>query len=138
AQPQVPERERAIVRRCMHKDPAQRFQSVHDLLAAFGAPSSVGAATFQDAHRSPGGTAAGAAPPPPPRGRAQRDDDPYVGLRKASRDAYAHAGKLARDAMTHATEVARKATADARAAMKAALKGSRHAHARRAHAWVRW
>jgi hypothetical protein len=36
AQPQVPERERAIVRRCMHKDPAQRFQSVHDLIAVVG------------------------------------------------------------------------------------------------------
>ena len=30
---------RAVIDRCMHKDPAQRFQSVHDLLAAFGAPA---------------------------------------------------------------------------------------------------
>src|SRR5262252_9449075 len=81
----VPERERAIVRRCMHKDPAQRFQSVHDLLAAFGAPASVGAAAFQDAHRNAGSSAAGAAPPPP-RDRARRGEDPYAGLRKASRE----------------------------------------------------
>jgi len=142
AQAQVPERERAIVQRCMHKDPAQRFQSVHDLLAAFGAPASVGAAAFQDAHRNLGSSAAGAAPPPPPppppRGQARRDEDPYAGLRKASREAYAHAGKITRDAMQRAHEVARKATADAREAMKAAMKKTRHAHARRAHAWVRW
>jgi hypothetical protein len=31
----VDERHRAIVRRCMHKDPEQRFQSVHDLIAVW-------------------------------------------------------------------------------------------------------
>jgi serine/threonine protein kinase len=31
----VGEREREIVRRCMHKDPDQRFQSVHDLIAVW-------------------------------------------------------------------------------------------------------
>src|SRR5688572_27988212 len=31
----VGERDRAIVRRCMHKDPDQRFQSVHDLIAVW-------------------------------------------------------------------------------------------------------
>ena len=43
--PHLPEHlsavERAVVARCLCKDPAARFQSVHDLLAAFGAPAAV-------------------------------------------------------------------------------------------------
>ncbi len=35
--------ERAILQRCLAKDPAARFQSVRDLLAAFGAPAGAGA-----------------------------------------------------------------------------------------------
>ncbi|MGE3172478.1 MAG: serine/threonine-protein kinase [Planctomycetota bacterium] len=37
-------RERAIVERCMQKDPDHRFQSVHDLIAALGALAGGGAA----------------------------------------------------------------------------------------------
>jgi hypothetical protein len=39
-QPELPDhltaRERAVLQRCLHKDPAARFQSVHDLIAACG------------------------------------------------------------------------------------------------------
>ncbi|MCA8965071.1 MAG: serine/threonine protein kinase [Planctomycetes bacterium] len=51
--------ERALLRRCLAKDPAARFQSVHDLLAAFGAPSSGGPSASAAAVMA-------AAPPPPP------------------------------------------------------------------------
>ncbi|MFY7947584.1 MAG: serine/threonine-protein kinase, partial [Gemmatimonas sp.] len=42
--PHLSARERAILTRCLAKDPAARFQSVADLIAAFGAPAGVGAA----------------------------------------------------------------------------------------------
>jgi hypothetical protein len=67
----LPTRERAILERCLHKDPACRFQSVSDLLSAFGAPLSVGAAVAEAVH---GGVTGAVAPttvappiqPPPP------------------------------------------------------------------------
>ena len=36
-------RERAVLQRCLQKDPDARYQSVHDVLAAFGAPEDPGA-----------------------------------------------------------------------------------------------
>jgi hypothetical protein len=42
--PHLSARERTILTRCLAKDPAARFQSVADLIAAFGAPAGVGAA----------------------------------------------------------------------------------------------
>jgi hypothetical protein len=45
APPELPDhltsRERAVLQRCLQKDPALRFQSVHDLIAAFGVPATV-------------------------------------------------------------------------------------------------
>ncbi|MBX3462135.1 MAG: serine/threonine protein kinase, partial [Planctomycetes bacterium] len=38
--------ERAVLQRCLAKDPAARFASVHDLIAAFGAAPGVGAAAW--------------------------------------------------------------------------------------------
>ncbi|MEO6595358.1 MAG: serine/threonine-protein kinase [Planctomycetota bacterium] len=40
--------ERAVLQRCLQKDPAARFQSVHDLIAAFGERSSIGTAVGAD------------------------------------------------------------------------------------------
>ncbi len=59
--PELPEyltaRERMVLQRCLAKDPAARFQSVQDVIATLGAPSSVAAAVP-------------AAPPPVPRASA--------------------------------------------------------------------
>ncbi|MGB3967405.1 MAG: serine/threonine-protein kinase, partial [Planctomycetota bacterium] len=41
-------REVAILQRCLHKDPAARFQSVHDVIAAFGVPAGAGAAAWTE------------------------------------------------------------------------------------------
>jgi len=41
--------ERAVLQRCLQKDPAARFPSVHDLIAAFGSPASAGAAAASPA-----------------------------------------------------------------------------------------
>jgi len=76
-------REVAILQRCLQKDPAARFQSVHDLIAAFGAPAGVVASAGAAAplpSREPPAVAAvpGCVPPsavvappplPPPRRR---------------------------------------------------------------------
>ncbi|MBK8097440.1 MAG: protein kinase [Planctomycetes bacterium] len=108
-------RERAALERCLAKDPAQRFQSVHELIAALGAPASAGAAAWQDAGSTtaavtsappPGPAATGASPPPTPPA-----DDPYAGFRKAAGEAATHAGKIAREAMANAKAIARKASA---------------------------
>jgi hypothetical protein len=51
-------REQAILQRCLQKDPGARYQSVHDLIAAFGAPASAGdAAVGGIAAVANGGTA---------------------------------------------------------------------------------
>ena len=42
--PHLTARERSVLLRCLAKDPAARYQSVQEVIAAFGAPSSVGAA----------------------------------------------------------------------------------------------
>lgn len=65
----VPPRERSIVQRCMHKDPDQRFQAVGEMIAAFGAPLGVGAASVHEARM--GRTAAKFAPPLPLRPRLE-------------------------------------------------------------------
>ncbi len=71
-------REVAILQRCLQKDPAARFQSVHDLIAAFGAPAGVGAAAPLPPREPPAVAAvpgcvppspAMAVPPPLPRRR---------------------------------------------------------------------
>src|SRR5688572_28821021 len=44
--PSLSPREREVLARCLQKDPAARYQSVHDLLAAMGAPATAGVAAF--------------------------------------------------------------------------------------------
>jgi hypothetical protein len=64
------ERERAILSRCLAKDPAARFQSVGDLIAAFGAtagvvPTAASEAALAPAPVLPPAAAARPAEPPP-------------------------------------------------------------------------
>jgi hypothetical protein len=58
-------REAELLRRCLQKDPAVRLQSVHDLLAALGAPAGAGAAPLPGAPPSPPLSAAPRSGPPP-------------------------------------------------------------------------
>ncbi|HEX6812278.1 MAG TPA: hypothetical protein VF384_11690, partial [Planctomycetota bacterium] len=140
--------ERAVLQRCLQKDPAARYQSVHDLIAAFGAPSGVGAAAWSDvragavagaepppAGKTPG-NAAGPRPVPPPLPSVlppPLSEDPYAGLGRASREAARHAAKIARRAMVQARHVANRAAKSANDAMKRS-----HTHGmRRWQAWKR-
>ncbi|MBL9075926.1 MAG: hypothetical protein JNL08_00400, partial [Planctomycetes bacterium] len=62
--------ERAVLQRCLQKDPAARFQSVHDIVAAFGAQTGTaigtGTGTGIGAAPRPGGPPPLPAVPPPP------------------------------------------------------------------------
>jgi hypothetical protein len=128
-------RERQVIERCLEKDPAHRFQSVHDLMLALGAPQGAGAAALRDPV-SVAGPGAGVAAQGAGES-AKPHEDPYAGFRKASREAYTHAGKIAREAMQHARVVANEAAQNARKAMRAAMDGQRHKHLRRFAAWRR-
>jgi hypothetical protein len=130
--------ERAVLQRCLQKDPAARYQSVHDLIAAFGAPSSAGAAAWTDV-RAGAGTAPPPAgppplpdPPPPPL-----SDDPYAGFGRASREAARHAAKIARRAMVQARHAAKRAARSANEAMREAMDRSSNHGMRRWQAWNR-
>ncbi|MEO6596907.1 MAG: serine/threonine-protein kinase [Planctomycetota bacterium] len=125
--------ERALLQRCLQKDPTARFQSVHDLIAAFGAPSSVGAAAWTDVRNgatplpspspSPAPPPRGSSVPPPlPKQPPPLVDDPYTGLGRASRDAARHAKKIARQALEKARTESKKHFAG----MHAALRRGRH------------
>ena len=70
-------RERAILQRCLAKEPAARFQSVHDLIAAFGAPAGVGAAAI--ATRTIDVAAPGCVPPLVTRPTAVVEPPPLPG-----------------------------------------------------------
>ena len=136
----VGHRERGVLVRCLAKDPAQRFQSVVELLAAFGAPTGAGAAAWSEVkHGAPSPVADGPElqplpswapqPPPPP-------PDAYTGLRQASREAWGHARTIARDATKKARELADKARHDARGAWQE-VKANPPKAARRVFAWKR-
>ncbi len=133
--------ERAVLQRCLAKDPAARFQSVAEVLAAFGAPSGAGAAAWSEVRQGADGAdfADGAAPgwpppPPPPRD----GDDPYAGFRKASREAWDHARKIAQDASQNARKIAQRAQQEARAAWREVAEGKARKARRRIGAWQRW
>ncbi|MBL8755899.1 MAG: hypothetical protein JNK15_21570, partial [Planctomycetes bacterium] len=117
-------RETAIVQRCLQKDPAARFASVHDLIAAFGAPTSAGAAAWSETNRSqanpqapPLPTAPSPSPVPPPVGPPA--EDPYQGLSRASKEAVRHAGVIAQKAAKEASRIAREAAAKVRQSIAA-------------------
>ncbi|HZN38448.1 MAG TPA: hypothetical protein VFD82_06570, partial [Planctomycetota bacterium] len=132
--------ERAVLLRCLQKDPAARYQSVHDLIAAFGAPSSVGAAAWTDVRAGAGAssptTGAPAVPPPLPS-PPPPPEDPYAGFGRASREAARHAAKIARRAMIQARQVAQRAAKSANEVMRETMANSRGRHFRRWRAWQR-
>jgi hypothetical protein len=139
--PHLSSLERAVLERCLQKDPAARFQSVHDLIAAFGATASVGAAAWSDVREGAGAAPPRAASPPtlPPPLPAvlppPLPEDHVAGLTRASRDAARHAGKVASDAVRHAHRIAREAVDGARHAMggarsRAHRRGRAAAHLR--------
>lgn len=78
--PHLAAADRAVLQRCLQKDPAARFQSVHDLIVALGAPVGVAAAAAQAAPPQPPPVGEvppclpphAAAPPPGPRVHAPR------------------------------------------------------------------
>jgi hypothetical protein len=119
--PHLTAREAAIVQRCLQKDPAARFASVQDLIAAFGAPTSAGAAAWTDTGKAaatvppppvPPPPASDAPPPPPPP--LPGAEDPYAGLTRASKEAMRHAGTIAHKAAREAGRIAREAAAKVR------------------------
>lgn len=80
--------ERAVLQRCLQKDPAARFQSVHDLIVALGGPVGVAAAAVAEGASAmplPPLSSHGAMPPclpphaPPPVASATAPPPPAVG-----------------------------------------------------------
>ncbi len=132
--------ERAILQRCLAKDPAARFQSVRDLLAAFGAPAGAGAAAWTEVARVTTEVVRGAVPPPLPRvppPPLPPPPDAYDGLRKASKEAWTHARKIANEAAKNARAIAMRAQQDARSAWREAMAKKREKQQRRLQAWTR-
>ncbi|MCC7063574.1 MAG: serine/threonine protein kinase [Planctomycetes bacterium] len=116
--------ERMALQRCLQKDPGARFQSVHELIAALGAPASASAAALGDAAVDSGGGANGAEWQPPPPPPASEGPDPYTGFRRASKEALLHAGKIARDATSTAREAVQKAAKQAQELVREQLRKS--------------
>lgn len=137
----VQHRERGVLVRCLAKDPAERFQSVAELLGAFGAPAGAGAAAWSEVTQG-AASEAGCVPPlrPLPESAPQPPPlppDPYSGLRQASRDAMVHARTIAREASLKARELAKKTRSDARAAWRELSDKKAPKTARRIAAWQR-
>ncbi len=123
--PHLTSREVAVLQRCMQKDPAARFQSVHDLIAAFGAPASVGAAAWTDVRS---GAALRSPPPLPGAANASAKagtEDPVAGLGRASREAMRHVNTLAQKAAKEAAKVVKSASANAHRVVRDAVERSR-------------
>jgi hypothetical protein len=130
-------REIAILQRCLQKDPAARFQSVHDLIAAFGAPAGVGAAAWSDVRAgggaptrvvpTPSPPAAGSSPPPIPGST----EEAVAGFGRASREAMKHASTLAQRAAHEAGKLAQQAVAGAQRLVRDAVDKSRTYRVRR-------
>jgi len=108
----------AVLRRCLQKDPDQRFQSVHDLIAALGASSSTAAASLHEPAAPPlppasaDGALRGCVPPPLP-------EDHVAGLARASREALGHAKVVAKEALDQGKQRLQQAVADARSRRRA-------------------
>ncbi|MBL9076609.1 MAG: hypothetical protein JNL08_03845, partial [Planctomycetes bacterium] len=103
--------ERAVLQRCLQKDPAARFQSVHDIVAAFGAQTATGAAAWSDV-RAGAGTAAAAAPAGGPPPLPAVPPPPFDAARSPAQ-------RLADEAMRGAQHIADQAVAGARRAFLA-------------------
>ena len=133
--------ERAVLQRCLAKEPQARFESVQQLIESFGAPTSAAAAAWSDvragadmaqpsASASPPPPPPGSAPPPPPPPDAD-DANPYKEMADASRKAFQHANKVARRAMRQASVAARRAAKDARETMRVTMGRTREYGVRR-------
>ncbi|MFT4513887.1 MAG: serine/threonine protein kinase [Planctomycetota bacterium] len=143
AEPELPvfltATERAILQRCLQKQPEDRFESVQDLILAFGAPTSAAAAVWNDVREGTRATpplpprSASAPPPPPPHG-VDSDGHPYKEMADASKKAFKHANEVARDAMRGAQKTARNAMRGASVSARAAAK---HAHEKWHDSWQR-
>ncbi|MFK7738837.1 MAG: serine/threonine-protein kinase [Planctomycetota bacterium] len=143
--------EREVLQRCLAKRPEDRFASVQELVQAFGAPQSPGAATWSDVRSGLGASSVGAsarvAPPLPgaAQARAERpgsgaddaaqqeassaeqtadDDHPY-------RKAWEHATKNSREAMHRAVREAKQAAGQAASQAKEAVQRTRTYSVRR-------
>ncbi|MFO1077539.1 MAG: serine/threonine-protein kinase [Planctomycetota bacterium] len=115
--------QRAVLQRCLQKDPDARFQSVHDIVQALGE----GAAAT-----SSRGPAPEVEPEP---ARAGGTADPYAGFREASREAYKHAREIAREALASAREVSQQAAKKAREVMQDTMQQTRAQQRRRWRDW---
>jgi serine/threonine protein kinase len=150
AEPELPSHltatERAVLQRSLQKDPAQRFESVQQLIEALGAPASSAAATCNDVREGVRVSPAPSPPPPPPPAPppgassapdAHRAADPYREMAAASRKAFQHANQVAREAMREASATARKAAKQAQEKWHESWDRTRHHSVRRWHAWTR-
>lgn len=106
--------ERTALARCLAKDPAERFQSVAELMTALGAAQGLGPAAWQ----SP----SSGAPIPPPIPEVDRAavDAARAKLKRAAKDA----GEAAR---TYARHAAQRAQRHARKSVDAAMDAAREA-----------
>jgi serine/threonine protein kinase len=127
--------ERTILQRCLEKDPAKRFQSVADLIAAFGAEVGVGAAALREPSAPSGGKpdrgAKRTSPPPP---LPPKESEPFRWAADVSRDAFKTAQKAARHAMREAQAVAQEAARGAQTAWREMAGSQRKKHERRREA----
>ena len=145
AEPDLPDfltaTECAILQRCLQKEPEDRFESVQELILAFGAPTSAAAAVWNDVREGsiasppppPPPPPVGSRPPPPPPGAAD-DDNPYKEMADASKKAFKHANVVAREAMKDAQTKARKAMREASVSARTAAK---HAQTKWRESWQR-
>jgi len=111
--------ERAVLQRCLEKDPARRYASVQELIVAMGAPATAGAAAMGEPASS------GAAPRRDAGSAGEKTD----AEREESRDAYKAMAEASKEALRNASVVTRHAMRDAqRAARKAAVGAQRWWH----------
>jgi hypothetical protein len=111
--------ERAVLQRCLQKDPAARFQGVHDLIAAFGGVPGVGAAAWQEVRAG-----LGDAPPPLPKVLPPPLPDDQSWPSQLAGVAQRQARRLADQAVAAAAQVVRATDASVREAMQG-MRGNR-------------
>ncbi|MBL8736668.1 MAG: serine/threonine protein kinase [Planctomycetes bacterium] len=133
-------KEQAILARCLQKDPAARFPSVLDLIAACGNGSVARPAAAMPPMGAADGVMPGCVPPhtgqPKPAGAGSKPagapsdkDAAKAGLARASREVVQHAGVLARDAIEQAARVTRDAATQASEALRRAFAPASDAQA---------
>ncbi|MBL8747571.1 MAG: hypothetical protein JNK78_00315, partial [Planctomycetes bacterium] len=124
--------ERSVLQRCLQKDPAARFQSVQDLIAALGAaPGARPAAAPPAAARPVPPPLPRDVPPPLPVDPPPPVDAHLAGFGKASREAAHHAKFVARHAIGRARIFARRTATRAHERTRVVLERLRSVHRRR-------